>query len=132
MSKKISGFFKKLKQIFPKYILLLFILLLFINLSSTVVKMKRARMRIDRAQEKLDELSEEKSKLEEQVKFVKSEEFIEKQVRYKLGLAKEGEIVVYLPEDEIVKKLVPAFEEEEETLPDPNWKKWAKLFGVLE
>ena len=43
-------------------------------------------------------------------------------------MAKEGEIVVILPDEHILRKLAPDREIEEEVLPDPNWKKWMKLF----
>ncbi len=43
-------------------------------------------------------------------------------------MAKEGEIIIVLPDEEILGTLAPNLEEEEEALPDPNWKKWLKLF----
>ena len=43
-------------------------------------------------------------------------------------MAKEGEIVVILPDPETVRKFAPSIYTEEEPLPDPNWKKWLKLF----
>jgi hypothetical protein len=83
---------------------------------------------IEEAQEQVDKLKEENQRLEEKIKEVRNIEFVEKQLRDKLGLAKEGEIVIVLPEDEVLRKLAPKIEEEEEVLPDPNWKKWMQLF----
>ena len=66
--------------------------------------------------------------MQEKLDKVQSEEFIEKQLRDILGMVREGEIVIILPEDDIVRSFAPKFEKEEEVLPDPNWKKWLKLF----
>ncbi|MDP3994252.1 MAG: hypothetical protein Q8P91_00270, partial [bacterium] len=59
----------------------------------------------------------------------KKQEYIEKQLRDKLGLSKEGETIVVLPDADTLRKLVPPIPGEEEILPDPNWKKWLKLFN---
>jgi 2-phospho-L-lactate guanylyltransferase (CobY/MobA/RfbA family) len=74
------------------------------------------------------ELQRENRKLKRDLQEKESEEFIEKELRNKLNLAKKGEIVVVLPDEEILRKLAPERVEEEEALPDPNWKKWLKLF----
>ena len=66
--------------------------------------------------------------MEQRLAEVKGEEYIEKQLRDNLGLAKEGEIVVVLPDEEILRKIAPSVPEEEDILPDPTWKKWLKLF----
>lgn len=54
--------------------------------------------------------------------------FIEKEIRNKLGLGKEGEATVVLPDTETLKKLAPKISSLVDTLPDPNWVKWKKLF----
>jgi hypothetical protein len=59
---------------------------------------------------------------------VKSQDYIEKQLRDKLGLAKPGEIVVVMPDADTLRKLAPKPVEEEAVLPDPTWKKWLRLF----
>jgi hypothetical protein len=41
---------------------------------------------------------------------------------------KEGEVIVVLPDEDILRKLAPLLPTEENTLPEPNWKKWEKLF----
>lgn len=106
--------------------------LLLIGLSSSLVrsyqKVGRTKAVIEREKGRVEELKKENKKLEEDLTRVKSEEFIEVQLRDKLGLARPGEIVLVLPDAETLKKLAPRLEEEEEALPDPPWKKWAKLF----
>ena len=77
---------------------------------------------------RLEKIKEENAKLTEQLKVIQSEEYSEKQYRDKLGLAKEGEIIVVLPEADVVRKLSPSIPEEQEIRPRPNWQKWFDLF----
>lgn len=128
MFKQIVESAKKSVERLSNYLLLFFLVLLFLSLVRNTFRINKAKDKVQKAEERLEKLREEKEELELKLKFVKSEEFIEKQVRDKLGLVREGEIVVILPEDEIVKKFAPLHYEEEEVLPDPNWKKWMQLF----
>jgi cell division protein FtsB len=101
------------------------------SLLSGISRMKNVNSRIDREEEKVEKLKKENEDLQRELEFVQSEEYIEKQLRDNLGLAKEGETVVILPDEDIVRKFAPRNDKEEEILPDPNWKKWMKLFGLL-
>lgn len=118
---------ERLKGYLP-YILVLVLILLVISFARNISRIRNANKKIEEAEEKVSKLISENAELRKQVEVVKSEEFVESQLRDKLGLAKEGEIVVVLPEEEILRKLAPKHVEEEEILPDPNWKKWLKLF----
>lgn len=115
---------------FSKLVLIGFALILSLSLTRSIAGIKSADEKIDEARERVEKLKKEGEELEIKLEEVKSEEFVEKQLRDKLGLAKEGEIVVILPEDDIVRKFAPNMEEEEEILPDPNWKKWIHLFSL--
>ena len=84
--------------------------------------------RIEKKEGEITGLERKNRELKETLEKVQNEAFIEKQIRDQLGLAREGEIVLVLPEDEVLRKLVPKLPEEEEELPDPVWKKWMKLF----
>ena len=75
------------------------------------------------------DLRKENEELKKELQILGSEEYKERQLRDKLGLAKEGELIVVLPDDETLRKLAPKILEEEDSLPDPNWKKWMHLFG---
>ena len=77
---------------------------------------------------KLEKIDEENKKLAEQAELIQSEEFMEKQLRDNLGLAKEGEIVLVLPEADILRKLAPVVPKDEEEPLKPNWRKWMDLF----
>lgn len=101
-----------------------------ILISSLVKSVSRIRVGdsvIEKTKIKIEKAEAENKKLADQLKITQSEEFLEKQLRDKLGLAKEGEIVLVLPEADIVKKLSPQIPEEVETKPKPNWQKWMEL-----
>lgn len=84
---------------------------------------------IKKNETRLNQINEENRKLEEKLELYQSEEYMEKQLRDKLGLAKEGEIVLVLPDQEILRKLSPIVPEEEEIKPKQNWQKWLDLFN---
>ena len=111
------------------YIELGVLLLLAFSFFSGISRMKEVSLRIDKEQEKVDKLRKENEELRINLEIASSEEFIEKQLRDKLGLAKEGEIVVILPDEEVVKRFAPGMDKEEKITPDPNWRKWILLFG---
>ncbi len=107
------------------------IVFLFVLSGSFIKSIKRdhqAKLLIQKTENKLQKAKKENEELESTLEFTQSEQFIEEQLRNKLGLAKEGEIVLVLPDDETLKKLAPTIPEEQEEKPLPNWKKWMNLF----
>jgi len=116
---------------FIAYIVLLLIVLLTVSLFKGIARVVVANKRITKAETIYKELEKERGKLEQDLSFVKSDEFVEKQLRDKLGLSKEGETILVLPDEETLKRLATATEHEEDRLPDPNWKKWLNLFNFL-
>lgn len=120
---------EKVKRLSSLLLIVLF-LALTLSLYRSISRIGRANLGIEEAQERVDKLEKGNQELEEKIREVRNVEFVEKQLRDKLGLAKEGEIVIVLPEDEVLRKLAPKIEEEEEVLPDPNWKRWVKLFDL--
>lgn len=109
-----------------------FLLIIFVVLVSSFIKsikrIKEGDVLIEKTNIKLEKLNQENKKLEDQLKITQSEEFVEKQLRDKLGLAKEGEIILVLPDNETLKKLAPVMPSEEEIILKPNWMKWIDLF----
>lgn len=107
-------------------------LIIFVILTSSFVKslnrIKIGDTVIQKTKVKIEKAEEENKKLSEQLEITQSEEFLENQLRNKLGLAKEGEIILVLPEADIVRKLSPIIPVEEEIKPKPNWQKWLELF----
>lgn len=110
------------------YFVVLILLLLTISLVRNILRVSQAGDREKIVGSRVENLKEENEKLKKELEKIESEAYVEFQARDKLGLAKEGEIVVVLPDDEILRKIAPQIEDEEEVLPDPTWKKWLKLF----
>lgn len=113
-----------------KLALLGLMVFLSISLLRGTIKIFEAKERVKREKEKTEKLAVEQEVLKEKLSFVQSPEYIEKNLRDKLGYSKEGEIILVLPDAETLKKLAPELPEEENVLPDPPWKKWAHLFGL--
>lgn len=109
---------------------------LIVSLVQQSVSLWRAEERIKMAQRKAEEARQENEKLVEELKYVQSEEFVEKEARDKLGLGKEGETIVVLPQDLIEKKVDKVKKEQEEQEKIPNWQQWKEVFwgnqGVIE
>lgn len=83
---------------------------------------------IQAEKDKLAKIQADNSKLQSQLTQTQSPDFIEKQVRDKLGLGLPNEATVVLPDDDTLRKLAPQMPTEQNVLPDPDWKKWEKLF----
>jgi cell division protein FtsB len=128
----LAHFLESIKERLEKYLSLFLVLLSLIfllSLARNVIKINTANQNIKEAEGEAAKLSKGNAQLREKLSEVQSEEYVERQLRDKLGLAKEGEIVIVLPDEETLRKFAPREVEEEETLPDPNWRMWARLFG---
>ncbi len=104
------------------------IALLIFSIVQNAGKVIKTRAEIQKEREKVEKMKEVNAGLEQAIAEAQSTSFIEKQVRDKLGLAKAGESIVILPDENTLRKLAPQTLDEENLLPDPNWKKWEKLF----
>lgn len=118
---------KFLQAVF-RYVLFGFIILILISITKNIGKVFAIRAEVAKQKAKVAKIEAENLRIQMEISKAQSPEFIERQVRDKLGLVKEGETVVVLPEIEEVKKLAPKLDLEEDYLPDPNWRKWLKLF----
>ena len=128
MTKRLTQTIKAKLKGYLRLLLMFISILLAVSLVRNVVRINKVNQKIKEARLRVEKLKKENEELEARLESVKTEEFVEKQLRDKLGLAKEGETIVVLPDEEILRKLAPRHEEEEDVLPDPNWKKWLKLF----
>ena len=98
---------------------------LIINFSKDIFRLLKAGERVNQAQIKLEEAESENAELKQLKEYYQSEEFLEQQARDKLNLAKEGEVVLVLPEN--VSDLVSERKLQEPERP-PNWRQWWNLF----
>jgi cell division protein FtsB len=120
---------EKLNKVnFKLFFLALLCLLMALSLFRNLTKIQGVKKRIENAKIRAEALKAENQRLVEELRKVQSESFLEKEMRDKLGLAKEGEVVVVLPEPEVLRKLSPQIPEEEEVLPLPPWQQWLNLF----
>ena len=103
-------------------------IMLSISLTRNILIISTANKKIAKVKDEIISLKEKNETLKKQIQESQTDEFTERQARNRLGLVREGEVVVVLPEEEILKKFSPKIEEQENQLPDPNWKKWLKLF----
>jgi cell division protein FtsB len=116
--------FKKLTG----YIIWFFIIFLSIGLFRNIGRMMKVKEDISAEKDKITKIQKENDKLQAELLESQKPEFIEKEIRDKLGLVKTGETVVVLPDEEILEKLAPQPQKDEESLPDPNWRRWLNLF----
>lgn len=110
------------------YLGLFLVVILGISVIRNVGKVFAIRRAVDKERVAITKLKRENDELARKVEGVQGVEFVESQVRNKLGLVRPGETVVILPDDEVLAKLAPKTAIEEQSLPDPNWKRWLKLF----
>lgn len=123
-SQHITGYFKKIVG----YGVLIVIILMLGSITRNIGKVIAIRGEVAEERKRIESLQKENEELQKRIAETQSDEFIEGQIRDKLGLVKEGEIVIVLPDEEVLRSLAPKISEEADTLPDPNWKKWVKLF----
>lgn len=104
------------------------IIVLFIayNLINQIVGALRSGDRLSEATEDLYRLEIQNKELKKRLTEIKSINFIEQQARDKLGLAREGEIVVIIPEE--VWGRVLGMSQKPEEIKLPNWLGWLKVF----
>ena len=125
-------FFQKSLFLLKRLFFLLLFFTLLTSLTKNLLQLQSANKRLAQSKEKLAKEKENAANLENELKIVQSQLYIETQGRNQLGLAKEGEVVLVLPEPEVLRKLSPRNRNEEAaSLPDSNWKKWAKKFGLF-
>ena len=97
------------------------------NFGVRILTAFKAGDRLTEAADRLHALEIKNKELKQQLEDVTSPDYIEKTARDKLGLAKEGEVVVVIPEEKIKQVLgVKKDSAEEERL--DNWLGWFRLF----
>lgn len=126
-SKFVEIFGSKLK--FFTNLGIIFVTLFFgISLIKNIVRVSKVKARIAEAEARVVKLNKDNEELKTRLAEVNTDSFVEKKLRDSLGLAKEGEVVVVLPDADTLRKLVPDQPQEADTLPQDNWEKWMSLF----
>lgn len=115
-----------MKQTRPTYrgwVLVIIGLLMAVKLGSNVVKLWKAGERVSETQLQVEEARRENARLKQQLSDVQTPEFIEREAREKLGLGREGETVVIVPETG-GSEAGPSGQMEQL----PHWKQWWNLY----
>ncbi|HKC05059.1 MAG TPA: septum formation initiator family protein [Patescibacteria group bacterium] len=110
------------------YAIWFLILLLALSTLRSINSASRVRAQIKAEAEKVAKMERDNIELQNKVAMSQGEDFMEREIRNKLGLVKNGEVIVVLPDAEILKQLAPIEPQDQESLPDPNWKRWLNLF----
>lgn len=111
-----------------QYVFIVVGVLLSLLLIRNIFNLVSSQDKIRQSQEKVAKLRDENERLRREKEQAQSPEFLEKIAREKLGLAREGETVVILPDEETLKKLAPQPSEDGLGEQFPNWKLWLRLF----
>jgi len=110
-----------MKRIIP-FIIIIILVFILKNIIFSINNLVRNESTVRDLENQLASRSMENKFLLERLKYVKSNEFIEKEAREKLGLSRDGEIVVLFPLRPQTKDPI----KEEKKI--PNWKLWLELF----
>jgi cell division protein FtsB len=127
MGEYILGIKEKVGR-YSNLLVILFALFLVLSLFRNVNRINKARERIEEKNVDVQELAEDNEELRRRIEEIESTEYIERQIRDNLGMVKEGEVVIILPEDDVLKALAPEMFVEIEDTPQANWEKWKDLF----
>lgn len=90
-----------------------------------ILEATKSGERLSQAADEVYKLEAKNRQLKKQLSDIQTLEFIEEEVRNKLGLAKAGETVVVIP-DEKLKSVLGASSSAQ--IRFPNWLGWLKVF----
>lgn len=110
------------------FLSLIIIVILFIayNLINQIIEATRSGERLSEAANVVNKLEIKNKQLKNKLSQIKSPEFIEAEIRNKLGLGKQGETIVVIPDEKIKEILQASDSAKEVRLPNPLG--WWKVF----
>lgn len=106
-------------------VIILISLIIAFNLITQTLEATKSGERLSQAAETVYKLQAKNEALKKRISQVQSLDFIEEEVRNKLGFAKIGETVVVIPEEKL-KQVLGTSSSAQIRL--PNWLGWWKLF----
>lgn len=125
-SREESPWFKKLLLFGFLFLTILTVGAFFNNFS----RLKKAEEKIEEKKRRIEELRKENESIKNRLKEITSEAYIEKQLRDNLAMAKKGEVVVVLPDEDTIRSLVPKIDfGGDEAVSLTNWRKWLLFFN---
>ncbi|MBI3290463.1 septum formation initiator family protein [Candidatus Microgenomates bacterium] len=111
-----------------KLIVIIGALILSFVLIKNIAGIMSVKDRVSDARQEVERLQNEQNEIKKKLEVASSAVFIEEVARDKLGLAKEGETVVVLPNDDFLKSLSPSLEVGEHESKKATWEKWWERF----
>ncbi len=115
-----------------KIVMIVSIIILVVSLKAfwdNFSRLKKALTGLKEKEKIVENLKEENEDIEKRIEELGSDLYIERQLRDNLGMAKEGEVVVILPDDEELTRLVSDFGLEKRQEEKPVWQKWLEVFN---
>lgn len=114
---------------FVRLLIVIICILLVISLVQNISRSRQMQQTLANAEASLNELKNRQTNLQQDLSIIESDFYLEKEARNKLGLVKEGEVVIVLPDEELLRRLSPRKEQQENIAAlKPNWRKWLELF----
>jgi cell division protein FtsB len=108
------------------FIILIASIFIINNLVRSIYSLWQKDSLVEEARGKVEEEKKRNSELKNKLSQIDNQQYIEKEARNKLFLAKPGEQVIVLPEDVLLKATLSATPTPTDTR--PNWRKWWDLF----
>ena len=124
VNRQITTFFIMKQKIIRIFILIIGVFLV-ISLSRSIIDLWQKGSAYDKEEQRFAKARLEHEQLAQQYETIQTPEYIEKQARDKLGLSKEGEIVVVLPQE--AQKQKEEIEKQKESIELPIWKQWIEV-----
>ncbi|OGE29639.1 hypothetical protein A2867_02135 [Candidatus Daviesbacteria bacterium RIFCSPHIGHO2_01_FULL_40_11] len=106
-------------------LIILVVLIIAFNLIKQIIEATKSGERLSLAADEVYQLEIKNKSLKKKLIRIQSPEFIEEEIRNKLGFAKKGETVVVIP-DEKLKSVLGASSSAQIRL--PNWLGWLRVF----
>ncbi len=94
------------------------------------LRFKEASSSVEEKERIVESLKVENESIKKRIEELGSDLYIERRLRDSLGMAKEGEVVVILPDDEELEKLVTDFEPRKVQEEKPVWQRWFDVFNL--
>ena len=110
-------------------LLTIVLLALIINISRSILDLRKSDERVDNAQERINELAEQNDSLSQQIQYADTDDFLQKAALEDLNMVKPGYKILIInekrPEDFAINQ--PA----QDNTPDyKNWQLWMIEFGL--
>lgn len=96
-----------------------------IGLTRSVIELRGRSNMAEERQSELDKVKKENAELKKRYEEVQTPEFVEREIRERLGLVKEGETLVLVDKNRSPQSEQPVSNFDPQL---PNWKQWMKLF----